>query len=265
MKARIATAAVGLPLLLLVVWIDNPLPFAALCAAAAALGAWELAGLARSWGDRPADLASAALAGALVAGAVLLEPDTLAATLAHSLALLLSALSLAWLLRRGAPEAGASRWLATLAPSLFVGGLLFHAPLLRSADYGSEWILLMLLTTFATDTGAYFVGRAVGRTPLAPAISPAKTREGAAGGLLCAVAACLALDALLGLPATWWQAALLGGALGVVGQLGDLVESRLKRIADVKDSGRLMPGHGGLLDRLDSILLNLVVVYYFVL
>ena len=265
MTARIATAAVGLPLLLLVVWVDTPLPFAALCAAAAALGAWELCGMARGWGDRPADPVSAALAGALVASAALLEPDTFAATLAHSAALLLSAVALAWLLRHGAAESGSSRWLATLAPALFVGGLLFHAPLLRSASFGGEWILLLLLTTFATDTGAYFVGRAVGRTPLAPAISPSKTREGAAGGLVCAVAACVALDAILGLPATWWQAALLGGALGVVGQLGDLVESRLKRIADVKDSGRLMPGHGGLLDRLDSILLNLVVVYYFVL
>ena len=265
MKARIATAAVGLPLLFLVVWLDNPLPFTALCVAAAALGAWELSGLARSWGDRPVDLVSAALAGALVAAALLLEPDTFPATLAHSVALLLSALALAWLLRRGAPDTGASRWLATLAPALFVGGLLFHAPLLRSAGDGREWVLLLLLVTFATDTGAYFVGRAVGRTPLAPAISPAKTREGAAGGLLCAVAACMALDEILGLPATWWQAALLGGALGIVGQLGDLVESRLKRIADVKDSGRLMPGHGGLLDRLDSILLNLIVLYYFVL
>ena len=265
MTARIATAAVGLPLLLLVVWVDIPLLFTALCAAAAALGAWELCGMARGWGDRPVDAVSATLSGALAASAVLLEPDTLPATLSHSLALLLSALALAWLLRRGAPEIGSSRWLATLAPALFVGGLLFHGPLLHSADSGGEWILLMLLTTFATDTGAYFVGRSLGRTPLAPAISPAKTREGAAGGLLCAVAACMALDAILGLPATWWQAALLGGALGIVGQLGDLVESRLKRIADVKDSGRLMPGHGGLLDRVDSILLNLVVVYYFVL
>ena len=265
MRARIATAAVGLPLLLLVVWVDTSLPFAVLCAAAAALGAWELSGMVRNWGDRPADPVSAALACALVASAALLEPDTLAATLAHSAALLLSALALAWMLRRGGADSGASRWLATLAPALFVGGLLFHAPLLRSADFGREWILLMLLVTFATDTGAYFVGKAVGRTPLAPAISPAKTREGAAGGLLCAVAACLALDALFSLPATWWQAALLGGALGVVGQIGDLVESRLKRIAGVKNSGRLVPGHGGLLDRLDSILLNLVVVYYFVL
>ncbi len=265
MKARIATAAVGLPLLFLVVWLDSPLPFAVLCASAAALGAWELCGMARGWGDRPVDTVAAALAGALVAAALLLEPDTFPATLAHSAALLLSALALAWLLRHGASESGPSRWLATLAPALFVGGLLFHAPLLRAASDGRDWVLLLLLTTFATDTGAYFVGKAVGRAPLAPAISPSKTREGAAGGLLCAVAACMALDEVLGLPATWWQAALLGGALGIVGQLGDLVESRLKRIADVKDSGRLMPGHGGLLDRLDSVVLNLVVVYYFVL
>ena len=265
MTSRIATAAVGLPLLLLVVWVDHSLPFTALCAAAAALGAWELSGMARHWGDRPLEAASAGLAAALVASAQLLPLDTFWATLSQSVALLLSALALAWLLRRGTPDSRPARLLATLAPALFVGGLLFHAPLLRAADSGREWILLLLLTTFATDTGAYLLGKAVGRTPLAPAISPAKTREGAAGGLLSAVAACMALDAILGLPATWWQAALLGGALGIVGQLGDLTESRLKRIADVKDSGQIMPGHGGLLDRLDSVTLNVVVVYYFVL
>ena len=124
--------------------------------------------------------------------------------------------------------------------------------------------LLLLLVVFATDTSAYLVGRAIGRTPLAPSISPNKTREGAVAGLIGAVVASILANNLLGLSAIMWEAAALGVIIGVLGQLGDLAESRLKRKAGVKDSGWLIPGHGGILDRLDSILYVLPAVHLFI-
>ena len=270
MTARIATAAVGLPLLLLVVWVDNPLPFTALTSVAAALATWELCVMYRRLGDRPIIPLAVVVAGGFVASALLtaevrMRTDTILPVLSQSLALLSTGVALYWLMRRRDIHFETSLLVSTAVPIFFVGGLLYHAPLLRTADFGREWILLLLLATFAADTCAFFVGKALGRTPLAPNISPSKTREGAAGGLAGAVAATIALDAALGLPATWWQAALLGVAFGVVGQLGDLVVSRLKRFTGVKDSGLILPGHGGVLDRLDSMMFNLVVVYYFVL
>ncbi|MCI0822109.1 MAG: phosphatidate cytidylyltransferase, partial [Chloroflexi bacterium] len=138
------------------------------------------------------------------------------------------------------------------------------APLLRAVDHGREWVVFLLLVTFAADTAAYFVGKSIGQTPLVPSISPSKTREGAVGGLIGAAVASLAANYVLGLNALAWEALILGVLIGIVGQLGDLAESRIKRLAGVKDSGVIIPGHGGLLDRLDSIVLNMVVVYYFV-
>ena len=147
-----------------------------------------------------------------------------------------------------------------------------------SYSLGRNWVLFALLTTFATDTGAYLVGRAIGRHPMAPGISPNKTWEGAAGGFFGAIIAALLLERLLNLglgtegwtvgwsgvwAQTWnWQPLLIGATVGIVAQLGDLLESKLKRLSQVKDAGGLMPGHGGLLDRLDSLLITIPVVYY---
>ena len=103
----------------------------------------------------------------------------------------------------------------------------------------------------------------MGRTPLALSISPGKTWEGAIAGLIGAVIVCMVITPILGLPLGFLQQVFLGLLLGVVGQIGDLLESRIKRATDVKDSGTLIPGHGGVLDRLDSIVPNLVLVYYF--
>ncbi len=129
-------------------------------------------------------------------------------------------------------------------------------------DIGRNWLLFAIGTTFATDTGAYLVGRAVGSRPMAPSISPGKTWEGSLGGFAAAVAAALVLGAVFDLGIAAWQQAVIGGVVGVAAQWGDLFESKLKRIADVKDAGSIIPGHGGLLDRLDSMLLALPAVYY---
>ena len=126
---------------------------------------------------------------------------------------------------------------------------------------GCWWLLLAILTVYAADTGAYAVGRLLGRHRLAPGISPGKTWEGTAGGMLAAVLAAVALGVLFPLRMEIWQLATIGVILGAVSPMGDLLESKLKRLAAAKDSGSLFPGHGGMLDRLDSLLPSLIVVY----
>ena len=140
-------------------------------------------------------------------------------------------------------------------------------------EVGRNWLLFALLANFATDSGAYFVGRSMGRHRMAPVVSPNKTWEGAVGGFLSAVLAGLVLDRVLYLglgPTAWdgawtawnWQPVMIGATVGVVSQCGDLLESLLKRLSRFKDSGILVPGHGGALDRLDSLLITIPVVYY---
>ncbi len=146
----------------------------------------------------------------------------------------------------------------------YVGWTLSHLVLLRSLADGPYWILFLLLITWTGDAAAFYGGRALGRTPLAPRISPNKTVEGAVLGLAGAVGA-----AFLG--ARWMagkvsprDALIVGLLLGMAAQLGDLTESMFKRSAGVKDSGALIPGgHGGLLDKLDGLIFAAPVFYYY--
>jgi phosphatidate cytidylyltransferase len=133
-------------------------------------------------------------------------------------------------------------------------GLLPAAVVALRENAGWQWVVLLFVVTWANDTLAYFTGRFLGKRPFAPRISPKKTWEGFWGGAVGSVLGALAVKALflprLGLPA----AALVGAGAAVLGPLGDLGESMLKRAAGVKDSGRIIPGHGGLLDRIDAVL-----------
>lgn len=128
-------------------------------------------------------------------------------------------------------------------------------------EYGAWWLLLGILTVYAADSAAFFVGRRIGRHRMAPGVSPGKTWEGTAGGLAGAVIAAVALGVLFPLRLDIWQLALIGVIVGVAAPVGDLLESKIKRMADAKDSGSLLPGHGGMLDRLDSLLPSLILVY----
>jgi phosphatidate cytidylyltransferase len=140
---------------------------------------------------------------------------------------------------------------------------------LRGLADGRNWVYLAMLTTFANDTSAFFIGRAKGKHKLAPTISAAKTWEGAIGGLICAILAAIVIAMVLNLisPFTfkYWQIILLGFLVSLFAQLGDLVESLLKRNTGVKESGNLLPGHGGILDRFDSLIFVGAVVYYYVI
>lgn len=122
------------------------------------------------------------------------------------------------------------------------------------APRGLAWLLVIVVATWCGDVGAFLVGRRWGRRLLRPAVSPKKTVEGLAGGSAGAVIASLILAAALGLGIPWWVAALFGLALSIVGAVGDLGESAFKRQASVKDSGAWIPGHGGMLDRIDAML-----------
>jgi CDP-diglyceride synthetase len=144
----------------------------------------------------------------------------------------------------------------------YVGLTLAHAPLLVGLDSGRELILMAIITAFLVDTAAMLVGAYAGRTRLAPTISPKKSWEGAIAGIIAGILGAIAIDAALGISFTTFTAATLGGLLAVTAILGDLYESWIKRRSGVKDSGKLIPGHGGILDRLDSVIPCLMVVYW---
>ena len=273
MSTRLASAAVGLPILLGAVWLEWPLGkpvwFAGLVFVAAAIAALELARLVNLWGDRfhPA-FALVFTMMMLVSGLTRALTDTPAhyQTYLDTAAAFMCPFA-GWVMgsSRKVPFFDASP-VMILRISIYLGLSLYYALQIRFLDDGgTEWTLLLLLVVFATDTSAYFVGRAIGRTPLAPSISPNKTREGAIAGLVGAVVVSVLGNSLMGLGAIIWEAAALGVIIGMLGQLGDLAESRIKRKANVKDSGWLIPGHGGILDRLDSIVYVLPATHLFII
>ncbi|MCK9221097.1 MAG: phosphatidate cytidylyltransferase [Limnochordia bacterium] len=153
---------------------------------------------------------------------------------------------------------GTERVALALLGSVYVG-LYSYLWLLREMEpNGRRFLFMVVLIIWAQDIGAYFIGIALGKHSLAPSISPKKTIEGALGGLACGVV----VGGLLGL--VWGMASkglLLGVAAGIAGQIGDLVESALKRGAGLKDSGSILPGHGGLLDRFDSLMFAAPIAY----
>jgi phosphatidate cytidylyltransferase len=131
-----------------------------------------------------------------------------------------------------------------------------------AGEQGGLVVLAVLAMVFAGDTGAYFMGKTFGRHKLYPAISPKKTVEGGIGGLLGSLGGGLLVKAAFGLPIDWLPLALIGVLAGAAEQLGDFCESMLKRGAGVKDSGNLLPGHGGMFDRIDGVLFAAPVVYF---
>jgi phosphatidate cytidylyltransferase len=144
----------------------------------------------------------------------------------------------------------------------YVGFCSAHLILLRSLPQGIYWLLVLTAITVSSDTGAYYVGRSLGKTKLYPALSPGKTRAGAVGGIIGGMLGGLVVAAIFFEGANLVMVALLSLVLSAIGIVGDLLESLIKRVSVVKDSGQILPGHGGLLDRCDSLLLTAPVLYY---
>ena len=248
---RVLTALVLLPIVIGAVVLGG-WPFAALIALAAGIAQWELYNLGEAGGIRPLKPLGVAT-GALV---VLVPVWTGALPLA---VLALLALIAAELFRRQeAPLAAAALGgFGVLYPSLLIASVVYirvgAAPVVGEA--GAAWLTVAaLVAVWAADTFAYFTGRSIGRRKLFERVSPKKTIEGTVGGVIGAIVALLLMQWLVLPFLTPLHAAMIGLIAGVVGPFGDLTASLFKRAVGVKDSGRLLPGHGGLLDRIDALI-----------
>jgi len=144
----------------------------------------------------------------------------------------------------------------------YIGFCSAHLILLRALPQGIYWLLVLTAVTVSSDTGAYYIGRTMGKTKLYPALSPGKTRAGAVGGIIGGTLGGLVVTAFLFEGASLVMVTFLSMVLSTVGIIGDLIESLIKRVSGVQDSGQILPGHGGLLDRCDSLLLTAPVLYY---
>ena len=276
LRRRVVVAVIGLPLFVLVLYLGGWY-LGALVALVAAQATRELFALASAVGARPVGwLGVAASAGAALLAAY--EPDFVEWGARVLVLLLLVGLvsSGVLLLRRSGGHAFLASACATVVAPLYIGAtlsfalLLRHIPEARGASAELPWegtmlVLLALGVVWVGDSAAYFVGRAVGRRRLAPRVSPGKTVEGSVAGLVAATATGalmgLAMQDLATVPVSPVAGAWIGLALGAAGQLGDLTESLLKRDAGLKDSGTLLLGHGGVLDRFDAALFALPTAY----
>ena len=273
---RLLSAAILLPLLVVVIWW-SVWSVAATVALATVVGLIELYGVFRQGGYQPRTLVGL-ISGLAIVLAIGFQPvagiDLLLPIVTCLIVVGLVA-ELAYSQQPGSLPA----WGLTFAGAFYIAWLLSHFILLRSLNTptlhpsfftplgmqpGVAWIYYVCAITWIQDTSAYFVGRRFGRHKLAPLLSPKKTWEGAAGGLIGAIVTGVVCVSLLGLPITLLQGALLGLVGGIVGPLGDLSESLIKRQVGLKDAGNLIPGHGGILDRADSLLFTGAILYYLI-
>ena len=257
LRTRLATAAVAIPILLWLVLASPGWIFAGFVLAMTAVGLDEVASMALP--DRPGGRVLCILAGLAFACAVIVRgPDSLGLVL-----LVVLAGGLVLSLADPDMPGAAARLANGILAALYGGFLLPHVVSLRLLPGGERWVVFTIACAMAADTGGYFAGRFLGRHKLFPRVSPNKTVEGAIGALLGAVVGGFVVWRFLP-PAglTPRSVALVAFLIGILAQTGDLVESMLKRAYGTKDSGWILPGHGGVLDRTDSLVLPLVFAYY---
>jgi phosphatidate cytidylyltransferase len=258
LTARILTAAVLIPVLLVCILWRNPIGVWGLVFIATGLALYEYFQITTR--ARREQLFGIALG--LMYAAVLYWVDRAAVAAGAGVVV---ATFVFYLFRRGDDLKDALAHVGTTTYGVLYVALLSYLAMLKrdQGTYGTEWVILVLTVTWCGDTGAYAAGRLTGKHKLYPKISPGKTWEGALGGLLGSFGAAALAHALYLRDLTWTQAALVSIPAAVLGQVGDLCESLLKRAYGVKDSGHVLPGHGGLLDRIDALLFAAPYIYFF--
>jgi len=261
---RTIVTIVCIPIVVAVVWFGEP--WVTLLTAAWGLGAtWEFYQIIR----RSKGLAPMRAFGLIWVFLFIISPHAGNITFFKKFqpsSLLLTAaviVPLIILLWRKGKENAFINWAWTIGGILYIGWLLSYFVLLRQIDNGRGWLFLALFCTFSSDIFAFLLGRVFGKHKMAPYISPNKSWEGAAAGVVGGIFISVLMVYFFNLPLNNWQAAVLGSLVSIFGQLGDLVKSLFKRNMQVKDSGHVLPGHGGFLDRIDSLAFAAVLVFYF--
>ncbi len=212
--------------------------------------------------ERKLELWLAAFAGTALIFVPLLRNDAL---IVPTIGLLFVGFSLLFLFRLRSIDSAAREAAFALLAFIYIPFLLMHLVLLRLTPYGVQWLFVTMLIVMTNDSAAYYTGCAFGKHRLYPLVSPKKSIEGAIGGLFGSLAGTLLAKFTFFPQLSFTDAVATALVVGVVGQAGDLFESLLKRSFGVKDSGTIIPGHGGVLDRLDSILFAAPITYYYVL
>jgi phosphatidate cytidylyltransferase len=253
LRTRLLTAAVLIPIVAgLITW--GGLPYFALVVVSAVAAEVEFLALLSEHRFRLVHLSGVAIVGLCLADGWFEDRGLLV----PGLGLILIA-SLAWQVLRY-PRSQISEWTAAVGSGLYIGICASHMVRLRTGPDGLWWTLIAVPVTFAADASAYLLGSVLGRRKLAPELSSGKTVEGYLGGILISSVLGAALGAAWGQPAgpaatvSWLPGLMVGASIALLAPLGDLAVSMVKREAGAEDSGRLLPGHGGMLDRLDSLL-----------
>lgn len=273
---RIGSVAIMLPLAVTLMWW-SPLAVLAAVLVVIVIGWSEVDAAFTNTGYQPQRWLGLALAITL-AGAIYSD-HLIALNLTTATIVGFTMLALVLMLPYHDRQGVMADWAVTIGGALYMGGLASHIALIRLIDTpllpgplrdaglapGAGWLYLVCAVTWLQDATAYFVGKSYGRHKMSPSLSPKKTWEGAAGGMVGAILGGVLAVLICGLPISPLLGGLLGVAGGVIGPLGDLVESMIKRQAGLKDTGQLIPGHGGLLDRVDSFLFNAPALYYLIL
>ena len=253
---RIISAIVLIPIVACAVYAGGWWLLAVL-AVAGILAALEFYQMMRQGGFRPSPIIGLPLVLALLLDAH--DPSWGIARPAVSLFIILA---FVWHLVQKDDSIPAVNWALTVMGALYLGWFMGHFLLLRALPQGLQWTIVAFLITWISDSGAYFVGRAIGRHKLWPRISPKKSWEGSIAGLITGVLGGILISGPLGLPAM--HGAAIGALIPLITPWGDFAISMMKRQVGVKDSGNIIPGHGGMLDRVDSLLFSAVIVYYYV-
>lgn len=271
MLARVITGVIGIPVAIVIIFYPGGLPLTVAAAVVAFLGGFEFYSGVRRSGARPITWTGLAATVLFVVAARVSDSRNALPIFASLFTLLLILSFLVELLRfNRAPLTNIG---TTVTGAVYVGWLISHVVMLRgigghtitlwsySEKPGAWLVMFAFLCTWACDTGAFIIGRLYGKTKLAPKLSPNKTLEGSIAGLVCSVLAAALFGLVIDLPPQ--HALALGAIIGLMTQLGDLSESAVKRELRIKDFGNLLPGHGGILDRFDSLLFTGPATYYY--
>jgi len=263
LRARVLSALIFVPIAALIVWAGGWWFFAATALVASVAG-YEFIQLLRQGGYAPTAIFALA-----IVGVSLLDAQIPSLNIVQPGLTAILILSISWQLFQSQDRTPTTNWALTVAGGLYIGWLTANAIRLRGLppnQVGLAWMVLAVLVTWIGDSTAYFVGKSIGRHKFWPRLSPRKTWEGIFGGVI----GCLLTGAIVG-----YVAMRLTGAIGpvhglivgllasIVGPLGDLAVSMIKRQVGAKDSSQIIPGHGGLLDRTDSLLFIIATTYYY--